>query len=313
MKITLIGTGLMADCHARALKRISGIELAGVLGRNKTRAELFSHQHEIKFVADSVEDLYTKTKAKGVVVAVSETSTVTVLREALKYPWLIFVEKPVGLFVSQARNLDEQARKLRRTIYVALNRRNYPSVLKARQILDEQAVGQRLIQVIDQEDTQQVVASGADSDVLKNWRLVNSIHLIDTLNYLARGEVIDVQNTTKIGDENLRFTHSIINYDSGDVALYTSIWNGAGPWSLSVNFSDKRIELRPLEQITQQIFPSRAQKLVGLKVEHSDIKAGFFEQAREFHSAINGCQPRLATLSDYINSATLVDRLYDYS
>ncbi len=44
MKVALIGLGMVAETHVRAIADANSVELAGLLGRDKTRATAFAER-----------------------------------------------------------------------------------------------------------------------------------------------------------------------------------------------------------------------------------------------------------------------------
>ena len=51
-------------------------------------------------------------------------------------------------------------------------------------------------------------------------------------------------------------THSVIEFASGDIGIYTSLWNAPGPWSVTISTPTKHLEMRPIEYLSRT-YPSR--------------------------------------------------------
>ena len=85
-------------------------------------------------VFDSVTDLYEKTNADLVIVAVFETAMNQVSKKCFEFPWVVFLEKPPGFNLGDAEDIAACADKRNRTVLVGLNRRFLSST---RAVLDD--------------------------------------------------------------------------------------------------------------------------------------------------------------------------------
>ena len=145
--------------------------------------------------------------------------------------------------------------------------------------------------------------------MVKQWMFANSVHLIDYFNIFCRGELknIEVQNSP-IGHQS-KVTSAQLEFTSGDTGIYTGVWNTAGFWSVKITTGAQLLELRPLEQLMQQIYPERKANLIaqdGL----SDLKPGLKAQAAEFLRALSFRDHKLPSISDYLVTSDLVAKIY---
>ena len=145
--------------------------------------------------------------------------------------------------------------------------------------------------------------------MVKQWMFANSVHLIDYFNIFCRGELknIEVQNSP-IGHQS-KVTSAQLEFTSGDTGIYTGVWNTAGFWSVKITTGAQLLELRPLEQLMQQIYPERKANLIaqdGL----SDLKPGLQAQAAEFLRALSFRDHKLPSISDYLVTSDLVAKIY---
>jgi predicted dehydrogenase len=299
----------MAREHLKAFKDVPGAEVAGIYSRTATRAEKLGADFGIPLVTASIAELYEKTRAALVVISVPELSVREVSLEAFKHPWTCLIEKPAGYDLADAEAIADAAARLRRTAFVALNRRHHSST---RVVLEDlaQHPGPRLIQVLDQED--QIAARNANQPelVVRNWMYANSIHLIDYLTFLGRGRITAVETIAPWTPDDPHYVASKIAYESGDIGIYTAVWNGPGPWAISVSTREKRWELRPLEQAAFQVYGSRKLEPVAPHEWDVKFKPGLRAQAEEAVKAATGERHSLPTLKDAIASMRLVHAIY---
>lgn len=307
-KIAIVGSGYMAQEHAKAFASLPNVEIAGVCGRSRTRAEALAATYGVP-VYDSIAALHRATQADAVVVAVNELSAREVCLAAFAHPWLCFLEKPVGVDLPQAEEITAAAKKAGTRAYVALNRRSYAST---RQALRELATddGPRLISVLDQQDMASAREGGQPEDVVRNYMYANSIHLIDYLNLFGRGETVAVQPIQRWNAEHPGHVVATVHYASGDVGVYQAVWNGPGPWSVTVTNSQVRLEMRPLEKLGIQRRGER--RLIDAPADAIDteFKPGLRHQAEQIVELLEGRPSSLATLDEATRSMGLCADIY---
>jgi len=310
VKIAVIGAGFMAEEHIKAFADIPEVTLLGIHSRTKVRAETLAQKHGIPRVYDSVEALYAGTQANLVIIAVPELSVNHVCMEAFKFPWQALIEKPAGYNLSDAQEIAAVAAGAHRKAYVALNRRHYSSTRAVAKEL-ESVEGQRLVQVFDQENPVVALEGGQPPLVVKNWMYANSIHIIDYLCMFCRGDVTRIDHVIPWNPQDPCFVLAKIQYSSGDIGVYHAIWNGPGPWGVTVTTQAKRWEMRPLEQATFQLYKSRKSEVIPAHSWDAQFKAGLRLQAEEAVKAVLGEVNVLPTLADGIETMKLVSLIYE--
>jgi predicted dehydrogenase len=167
-----------------------------------------------------------------------------------------------------------------------------------------------LIKVQDQEDPVTALQSGQPTLVIENWMYANSIHLIDYFRLLGRGRIVDVAPTIRWDPARPRYVAARITFDSGDIGLYEAIWEGPGPWAVSVNTPGKRWEMRPLERASYQLAGKRVLEPAEDHPWDTQFKPGLRRQAELAVRAASGRQTELPTLQDALESMRLTQAIY---
>ena len=212
--VALVGAGHMAREHARAFGDVPGVKLAGIYSRTLSRAAALASEFGITHEATSLDDLYQRSEAQLVVVAVSEEEIGDVAESSCQYAWTLLLEKPPGLNLAESRRIRECASVHGRTVLVALNRRFY-SVTRSVVAGLEAEEGSRHILVQDQQSLDVAAALGMPAAVLQNWMYVNSIHLIDYLRLFGRGRVSAVRPLFPWSASVPQVVAATIEFDSG--------------------------------------------------------------------------------------------------
>jgi predicted dehydrogenase len=307
--IAVIGAGYMAREHIRAFQDIPGVKIAGTFSRTRTRAEVLAGEFNIPMVCDSVDELYEKTHADLVIVAVPELAANTVSRACFQYPWTCLLEKPAGYNFSDAQEIEAAARARHSSAYVALNRRFYSSTQQV--LADLKNIDMpRFIHVQDQEDPKRALQAGRPQAVVDNWMYANSIHLVDYFTLLGRGRVAAVEPIIPWNPSAPWIVAAKIQFDSGDVGLYQGIWDGPGPWAVSINTAAKRWEMRPVEQAAYQLAGQRTLEPVQINPWDQQFKPGLRLMAEKAIAASQGAVTDLPTLAEALQSMTLVKEIF---
>ena len=299
----------MAREHIRVFLDVPGVEVTGIHSRTRHKAEAIASDFGIAGVYESVSELWERTQASLVVVAVSVASARDACLKVFEHPWTCLVEKPAGYDVADAERIAAVAERSAQGVFVALNRRHFSST---RTVVENLSAikGERLIHVYDQEDLDAARQAGHPEIVVQNWMYGNSIHCIDYFRVLGRGDIDAVEPIIHWDSDTPRFVAARLAFSSGDIGLYEAVWNGPGPWAVTVTTQEKRWEMRPLESAAFQPYGSR--KLQPVEVHAWDIlfKPGLRYQAGEAVKAARGESHSLPSLEEALATMRLVQRLY---
>jgi predicted dehydrogenase len=309
IRIAFIGAGYMAREHMKAFSDIGSVVLAGIHSRTKSRALVLANEFNIDGVFDSIEELYVKTKADMVIISVPELSTKEVCEVAFLFPWVCLIEKPVGYNLENAEFIYKLSEKQKINVFVALNRRHYSSTRILQEGLSNYPES-RVVHVLDQENPQVALEGGTPKLAVDYWMYANSIHIIDYFNLLCRGELLDIVNINKWEYNNPFYVLSKLCYSSGDIGIYEAIWNGPGPWLVSVTTPKKRWELRPLEEL--RILEYKSRKPLFVEPHHWDkeFKPGLRLQAEESLKMLRGEDHQLPSIFEALKTMRLINKIY---
>jgi predicted dehydrogenase len=309
-RVSMVGAGSMAREHLRAFADVPGVVLSGIHSRTRARAEALASECGVEHVCESIEDLYDRTKADLVIVCVPELSMNAVSQGCFAFPWSVLLEKPAGYDLADAEVVAAAARASGRAVFVALNRRHYSSTQAAIEGLGS-SNDRRYIRVQDQQDQAAALAAGQPATVVENWMYANSIHVIDYLRLFGRGRVNRVRPVCAWTPNLPGVVVSEIEFESGDIGVYEGIWNGPGPWAVSVSTATRRWEMRPLERASYQNRGERVVNPVDVHPWDTTFKAGFRRQAElAVTAACGGNAGGLATVDDALETMRLIGLIF---
>ena len=309
-KVAVIGAGAIAREHIRAFRDVPGVNVIGIHSRTRTKAEALAKELAVPHLCAGVAELYERTAADLVVVAVPELSARTVSEACFAFPWGVLMEKPAGYNLAEARAILDSATKRQRRVWVGLNRRFLSSTQAVLKDLRSSAET-RYIHVQDQQNLAGAAAIGHPPEVVDNWMFANSIHLVDYLCLFGRGGVKSVQRPWPWQGANSRTLLAAVEFHSGDLGVYEGIWQGPGPWAVSVTTPARRWELRPLEQAAFQNAGERRQQQVEMDARDKEFKPGFRLQAQAVVDALRGVPSEAPTLEQAMATMRLIADIFD--
>jgi predicted dehydrogenase len=309
VRVAVVGAGAIARQHIEAFRDVKGVVLAGIHSRTRARAEALASEFGIPAVCESVPALFDKTGADLVVVAVSIVAMKIVSLCALQFSWTVLLEKPLGTGLIDAEEIAAAAHRGGRSAYVAMNRRFFSSTQSVVRDLSS-TDAPRFIHVDDQQDFARAVALGEPPELLATWMYAVSIHLVDAIRVFGRGTVTSVTTPVPWNEQAPGIVVATVEFSSGDVATYHAIWNGPGPWALSITASGQRWEMRPPEALTTQHRGEREPSRVEIHPWDRQFRPGFRLQAEHAVAAARGEPSQSVTIEDALESVRLVSAIY---
>jgi len=299
----------MGHEHMRAFRDVPFVEIAGIHSRTRSRAEDLARKFNIPHVCDSIQELYERTQADLVVVAVPELAVRNLSKNCFKFPWTVLLEKPPGYNLADAKVIAKEAKAKRRKVFVALNRRFLSSTRAALADLKRQGAP-RFIHVQDRQNLKEAAFYGHPKKVVQNWMYANSIHLIDTLRLFGRGSIASVKPIIKWKPKSPNVVLAKVEFASGDLGIYEGIWSGPGPWGVTITTSTKRWELRPLEKAAYQLPKERNLHFMDSDPWDEKFKPGFRLQAEMAVKAALGKASDSPLLSEVMETMGLIHEIF---
>ena len=307
-RIGLVGSGYMASEYLKASEAVEGIDFVSIFSRNKDTASALAKQFGVSKIANSVED-FRELNLDFIVVCVPELATFEIITTFSKVGAPLLVEKPVGLTLAEALEIEDYAKVSSTQIFVALNRRFYGSTQNVFREL-EASSGKRFIQVSDQENTLAAIAAGQPQQVVDNWMFANSIHIIDYIALVCRGEpTIQYRKVIPL-TENAFVLHASLVFSSGDEALYICYWNVPGGWCVNISTASKNWQLSPLEIARSRGLGDRQYTEFEADPIDSDYKPGLVRILIELEKCSKSQKHSLTSISEANRTMQLIDLIY---
>lgn len=310
ISVAVVGAGSMAKEHIKAFSVLPNVKVVGITSRTRARAETLAKEFLVDCVADSIAELYEKTKADLLVITVPELMANAVAKVAFRFPWAVLMEKPAGYDLADAENIAAAASGRTAPVMVGFNRRFYSSTMAVQADLDSRATERRFIHVQDQQSYMEARKYNHPEPVVEKFMYANSIHLIDMIMAFGRGNVAKVDRITPWRGAETEHMLAYVEFDSGDSALYEGIWQGPGPWACAVSTIGRRWTMQPLEQATYQNAGERVRHTLEVSEDDKNYKPGFLLQAQAAVERAQGKPSAIASLQDSLATMRLIHQIF---
>ena len=231
--IALVGIGTIGQRHHMAIEKTNNVNLVGIVDLSN-QAKYYSEDKKIPLYKN-LNDLKINHNVDGVII-----STPTIFHHehaltALKLGLDVLIEKPISANLSEAQEIAKIANENNCKVLVGHQRRFYPLVIKAKQVIQNGEIGKIL-------GLSGVWGLRKDNDYFEpDWRkkisagpvITNLIHDIDYLRFIF-GEIESVSayssnNINNFEKEDIITTN--FKFKSGILGNFLITDCGTSPWS----------------------------------------------------------------------------------
>jgi virulence factor len=220
LRVVAIGAGQMANLvHYPSLAALPEVTIAGICDRHPDRlnatADRFAIAGRYADYREMIEEL-----APDAVYAIGQPDVMyPVWTWCLEHGLNLYVEKPLGVTLHQARALAYLADKHGCLTQVSFQRRTCPMVVQLRDACLQRGP---IVHAICRFYKCQI----APYLEARDHMLDDGVHAIDTLRWLCGGEVIDVASITHqvlVPDTN--FISALLRFDNGATGILVNSWS----------------------------------------------------------------------------------------
>lgn len=219
----LIGLGRMGRTHAAALRDIAGLEVVAVVDPSPASRKAADEFFPGVATFENPSDAFAMVEA-CIIVSPTPLHPDTV-RDALHAGLHVLCEKPLALDVAVARDLHRSASLANRVLQIGHWRRFSPPWLRAKQLVDDGAIGRPLWMRLSQWDSNPPPASFCDPTVSGGLAIDCGVHEYDLAEWFMGESVTTVRawnlplvdpTLAQVGDvDNLC---AVLGFASGRVA-----------------------------------------------------------------------------------------------
>lgn len=301
--ILIVGVGSIAKEYIKIVQDL-GHDLT-IVGRSEKNVQKFNNLKLGENAHSGGVDKFLKKNQRKIdcaIVAVGISSLADVVKTLLENEiQKILVEKPGFNSEYELDDIVELANKKKAKVLIAYNRRFFSSVNKAIEIIKQDG-GVSSFNFEFTEWGGQVGNLGYPEEIMSNWFMANSSHVVDLAFYIG-GQPKEMNSYAKDGFK----WHSPINFVGSGISVngalfcYKANWNAPGRWGLEFLTKNYRLILKPMERL-------QIQQKNSLKIDFcndvdynldNDYKPGFYNQTKSF---IMGKYEKFCSITDQKNN-----------
>ncbi|WP_435415061.1 Gfo/Idh/MocA family protein [Polaribacter aestuariivivens] len=228
----IIGAGDVAEVKSGpAFNKVANSKLVAIMRRNARKAQDFAQRHDVSFWYTSIDDLLENPEINAIYIATPPSTHSEIAKKCLQAKKFVYLEKPITLNYAEAKELENFVSKTDRLV-VAHYRRQLPTYLKVKELIDSNSIGKISfvdIQILQSKENKIITKTDA------NWRLNPEIsgggyfndiapHQIDLM-LLYFGKIATATGFAKSSQNNgvHELVNGIIDFKNG--IQFRGIWN----------------------------------------------------------------------------------------
>ena len=219
VRVAMIGAGGMANgVHYPSLASFDDVEIAAICDLNTDRLNTTADKYDVEKRYVDYQKMIEEIAPDAVYVVGQPHIMYDIWTWCLGQGLSLYIEKPMGLTIHQARSLAYMAEKNNCITQVSFQRRSCPMVVKLRE------------ECLKRGPITHAVCSFYKCNVeaslgARDHMMDDSVHAIDTLRWLCGGEVVKVESITKrVLVPDINFIMGTLHFDNGATGILMNSW-----------------------------------------------------------------------------------------
>lgn len=230
IRIALIGTGFIADYHARGLSTVPSAEIVAVVSKQLENAKKFASKYSIQNVCSNIADLLENIDFDAAIISTPNSFHTPYAIEVLKNGKDVFIEKPMAMNAKEGKRVAGVAEKHGQLVMVGHMWRFDTDTNYIKDYIDSGKIG-KIIKTKGYGIHENWGPSGwfTQNKLAGGGALADmGVHAIDTVRYLLgdpKPTKVYARIATHFGDYDVDDTGIIvITWDNGTESIIESGW-----------------------------------------------------------------------------------------
>lgn len=195
VKLGIVGLGSLGTTHAlNIVNNIPGAELIAVCARREQSLRQFSKKVSVKYEYTDYEKMLSNKEIDGILIVTSVNSHCDYAVQALEAGFHVFVEKPIGLTLEEAKQTQQAAEANPNSVFMTGYMRRFdPSYLEAKKKIDAGLIGDPIMfrgYSLDQDAGVESAPERGDNNGV--WFTEMIVHDIDLARWFLNADVDSV-------------------------------------------------------------------------------------------------------------------------
>lgn len=292
LRVAVVGAGRMANSvHYPSLASFADVEIAGICDVDTVRLQDTADKYHIAARYTDYQRMAKEVAPDAIYVIGQPHIMYDLWTWCLRQGLNLYIEKPMGLTLHQARALAHLAAEHGCITQVSFQRRSSPMVTMLRKACLERGPIVHAVCRFYKCNIEPFLGA-------RDHMMDDGVHAIDTLRWMCGGEVVRVESTLKsVGVPDTNFLAATLHFDSGAIGIMINSWS-SGRRIFDVEMHAPGICAEAEHEGSGALYAdgdTRGTRFEAREVAGSDalyVYGGFQAKHREFLDAVRaGTQP----------------------
>lgn len=309
VRVAMIGAGGMANnVHYPSLASIDEAEMVGICDLDTQRLNATADRYEIEGRFSDYRQMI-ETLAPDAVYAIGQPHYMfDIWMWCLEHKLNLYIEKPMGITMHQARALAYTAAKNKCITQVSFQRRSCPLAVRLHELCVARGPITHAVCRFYKCDPQPYLQA-------RDHMMDDGVHAIDTLRWMCGGEVTRIHSVTRrVGVPDINFINVMLEFDNGATGVMMNSWT-SGRRIFAVEMHAPGICAEVEHEVAGTVYADG--DTTGVRydtkaVAGSDqlyVFGGFQAKNREFiHGVANGQQPA-SNFADALKTMEVAEKI----
>ncbi len=219
LRAAMIGAGGMANSvHYPSLASFDDVEIAAVCDLDEKRLQTTAEKYRIEKSYTDYRRMIEESAPDAVYAIGQPHLMYDIWTWCLEHGLNLYIEKPLGITMHQARALAYLAEKNGCITQVSFQRRTCPMVVMLRDECLKRGPITHAVCTFYKCSPQPYLAA-------RDHMMDDSVHSIDTLRWMCGGVVVEIQSVTRrIGTPDINFITALLQFDNGATGVLMNQW-----------------------------------------------------------------------------------------
>jgi virulence factor len=309
VRVAMIGAGGMANSvHYPSLASFDDVEIVAVCDLDQKRLNSTADKYGIEGRYSDYRRMVEE-KSPDAVYAIGQPHLMyDIWMWCLGHGLNLYIEKPLGITIHQARALTYMAQKNGCVTQVSFQRRTCPMVVMLRDECLKQGPIVHAVCTFYKCSPQPYLEA-------RDHMMDDSVHSIDTLRWMCGGEVVEIESVTRrVGVPDINFISALLQFDNGATGVLMNSWtSGRRVFRVEMHATGICAEAehegkgylyaegntRGVEYDTRQVAGS----------EENFVYGGFQAKNREFIDSVRSGHPPGSSFSDALKTMEVAEKI----
>jgi virulence factor len=219
VRVAFVGAGGMANgVHYPSLGSFDDVEIVGISDLDAERLNSTADKYDVEGRFASYREMVDATAPDAIYVIGQPHFMYDIWTWCLGEGLNLYIEKPMGITMHQARSLAHLAQANGCITQVSFQRRTCPMVVQLHEECLQRGPVTHAVCTFYKHGPDPYLAA-------RDHMMDDSVHAIDTLRWMCGGNVVDIDSVTKqVGTPDINVILALLRFDNGATGLLMNSW-----------------------------------------------------------------------------------------